>query len=183
VDAVGGIICANFGWARSISDGVCRGAWHGSCYTQDKRDSFPVLGAKDIDDALLDEKLLKDDDPLRFREAREGDHLMCGFQCDVCHFINMKGRAPKDGNVYDELALLCIRRASLDTLWARERSTVYSNKLEAVRYLGICRNMGLEEEEYPSRGALVLGHLRHASGLCHLDAINGQGKNCGDDSI
>jgi hypothetical protein len=152
VDDIGGIICANFGWARKINAGACTGAWHGSCYAQDKRDSFPVLGAKDIDDALLDEKLLEDDDPLRFREAREGDHLLCGFQCDECHFINMKGRPPKAGNLYDELVLVCVRRASLDTLWARERSTVYSNRLEGLRYLEICKSMGLEEEAYPPRG-------------------------------
>jgi hypothetical protein len=119
---------------------------------QDEKDSFPVLGAKDLDDALLDEKLLEDDNLLRFQEAREGDHLLCGFQCDVCHFIDMKGRAPQTGNVYDSLVLLCVRRASLDTLWARERLTVHSNKMEGVRYLGISWIMGLEEEAYPARG-------------------------------
>jgi hypothetical protein len=107
---------------------------------------------KDLDDALLDEGLLEEEDPMRFREAREGDHLLCGFQCDDCHFQNMRGRLALGGNLFDLLTMLCIRRATLDSLWARERSTVSSNRLEGVRYLGICRSLGLERDAYPPRG-------------------------------
>jgi hypothetical protein len=152
VGVIGGIICANFGWARRISVGACTSAWHGACYQQHVKDAFPVLAAADLDEALLDEKLLEDDDPMRFKEARDGDHLVCLFQCDECHFVNMKGRPSRPGNLFDELVLVCVRRASLDSLWARERSTVKSNLLEGVRYLSICRSMGLEEEAYPARG-------------------------------
>jgi hypothetical protein len=56
------------------------------------------------------------------------------------------------GNLFDVLTMLCIRRATLDSLWARERSTVNSSRLEGVRYLGICRSMGLVKEAYPPRG-------------------------------
>jgi hypothetical protein len=69
--------------------------------------------------------------------ARNGDHLMCMFQCDLCHFRNMQGRDPIIGQGRDSLLLQCIRRASLDAFWAREPSTVRSNlngakKLEAI---------------------------------------------------
>jgi hypothetical protein len=56
------------------------------------------------------------------------------------------------GNLFDLLTMLCIRRAILDSLWARERSTVNSNRLEGVRYLGICRALGLEKDAYPPWG-------------------------------
>jgi hypothetical protein len=100
----------------------------------------------------VNEELLEDEDPLQFKEAREGDHLLCPFQCDICHFDNMKKRLPIDGNLYDELSLICIRRAVLDSVWGRERSTVNSNRLEGVRYLGICKALGVERDAYPQRG-------------------------------
>jgi hypothetical protein len=131
---------------------VCEGAWHGACFKQHLKDKFPVLGVRDLDDALVNEELLEDEDPLRFKEAREGDHLLCPFQCDICHFDNMKKRLPIDGNLYDELSLICIRRAVLDSVWGRERSTVNSNRLEGVRYLGICKALGVERDAYPQRG-------------------------------
>jgi hypothetical protein len=106
----------------------------------------------DLDEPLLDEQLLEDDDPLCFKEARDGDHMLCLFQCGECHYINMKGRTSKPGNLFDELILLCVRRAILDSLWARERSTVRSNTLEGLRYLGICQSLGLKDEAYPPRG-------------------------------
>jgi hypothetical protein len=152
VDPLGGVICANFGWERCLGRASCEGAWHGACYRQHEKDKFPVLGVQDLDDALLAEGLLEEDDPLRFQEAREGDHLLCVFQCNNCHFENMKGRRPRPLNLFDALVLLCIRRAILDTLWARERSTVNSNRLEGVRYLGICDSLGLSDEAYPARG-------------------------------
>jgi hypothetical protein len=92
VDPLGRVICTNFGSERCLGQGSCKGAWHGACYTQHAKDKFSVLGIKDLDDALLDEGLLEEDDPLRFREAREGDHLLCFFQCDDRQFQNMRQR-------------------------------------------------------------------------------------------
>jgi hypothetical protein len=97
VDPLGAVICANFGCERCPGQGNCKGVWHGACYTQHTKDKFPVLGVKDLDNALLDEGLLEEEGPMRFREAREGDHLLCGFQCDDCHFQNMRGRLSLGG--------------------------------------------------------------------------------------
>jgi hypothetical protein len=156
VDPLGGVICPNFGWERCPGQGKCNVAWHGACYTQHIKDKFPVLGVKDLDDALLDEGLLEEDNLLRLQETREGDHLLCFFQCDDCHFQNMRGRWPLLGNLFDLLTMLCIRRAILDLLWAGERSMVNSNRLEGVRYLGIFRVLGLEKDAYPLRGPFPL---------------------------
>jgi hypothetical protein len=56
---------------------------------------------------------LASDDQERFKLARDGDHLMCPFQCDGCHFQNLKKRAPGASDT-DGVLLLCIRRANLD---------------------------------------------------------------------
>jgi hypothetical protein len=50
--------------------------WHAECYGQDPEDRFPVLHASDLDDAVLGSDQLETDDPNRFRQARDGDHLM-----------------------------------------------------------------------------------------------------------
>jgi hypothetical protein len=73
---------------------VCRGAWHGLCYKQDPRDRFPVLQACDLEESLLGPDELEEDDPNRFKAARDGDHLMCPFQCNDCHFLNIQKRRP-----------------------------------------------------------------------------------------
>jgi hypothetical protein len=31
----------------------------------------------------------------RFIEARAGDHIICPFQCELCHIRNIKGRDPR----------------------------------------------------------------------------------------
>ena len=73
-----GIICGNFG-CRKNDNKECRNAWHGSCFVQDEQDKFPVLQVQDLDDSLMDESALEDDDPMRFKEAREGvlRRLLC----------------------------------------------------------------------------------------------------------
>ena len=126
VPKLSGIICGNFG-VRSNGGAVCYGAWHATCFFQHARDKFPVLGVKDLDNSLVDEGFLIEDDPTRFMLARDGDHLMTPFQCGNCYFFNMRGRERKLGCPADELLAICIRRATIDSFWSRERSTVSSN--------------------------------------------------------
>jgi hypothetical protein len=106
-------------------------------------------------DELIDDREMEVEDNRRFRDGRNGDHLMVGFQCDECQFENCKLRSPMKGNVKDEVALLCIRRANLDTFWSRERSTANINRLEGMRYLSGCEECGWNEP-YPARGAFAL---------------------------
>jgi hypothetical protein len=75
--------------------------------------------------------LVFDKDKDRFLTARNGDHFMCPFQCDLCHFRNIFKRDPDQVKVKkDGSALRCIRRANLDAFWARESSTVIGNGRE-----------------------------------------------------
>jgi len=61
------------------------------------------------------------------------------FQCDLCQFRNMKRRDPDPMSFLDRKLFQYIRRASLDSLWAREPATVSGN-LSQVRALHRCRN-------------------------------------------
>jgi hypothetical protein len=64
---------------------------------------------------------------VRCMEGRKGDNLVCPYQCELCHFRNIKKRDPFSSNLRD-LRLLCgIRRANLDAFWARRPGTVKSN--------------------------------------------------------
>jgi hypothetical protein len=106
---MGGVVCADFGMNRGIGQGNCRGAWHGHCYVQHPKDNFPVLAASDLDQSIVHDEAMEEEDPLRFKESRDGDHLMCPFQCDDCQFWNRCKRGPSAGNVYDTLRMICIR--------------------------------------------------------------------------
>jgi hypothetical protein len=69
---------------------------------------FPIKRAMDPDgEGIVDEK-----DVGRFLKARAGDHFMCQFQCDLCHFRNIQRRNPVVGNIKDSLSLRCIWRAT-----------------------------------------------------------------------
>ena len=63
----------------------------------------------------------------RFKFGRAGDHFMTMFQCDLCHFRNIKKSDPRDNDVMDTCAMRNIRRANLDALWSREPTTVRTN--------------------------------------------------------
>jgi len=90
VDSVRGVGSADCSRERRVLRKFCKGAWHGKCYRQAENDVFPVLEAEDLDDSMLVTTDLAADDPERFKLARDGDHLMRPFQCDGCHFQNLK---------------------------------------------------------------------------------------------
>ena len=146
-----GITCGNFG-VRSNGGLICSGAWCAICFHQDPLVKFPVLGVKDLDNSLVDEGFLIEDDLTRFMLARDGDHLMTPFQCENCHFFNMRSRPRKHGLPADDLLAICIRRATIDSFWSRERTTVSSNLRLAKRYLVDQEALGSELNGLPSRG-------------------------------
>jgi hypothetical protein len=71
-------------WKERANSLTCNGAWHGACYKQDPKDPFMVLRAWDLEDSIMGPEELEEDDPDRFKCARNGDHLMCPFKCDLC---------------------------------------------------------------------------------------------------
>jgi hypothetical protein len=102
--------------------------WCGDCYVPTDQGLFNVRLPKDEEGYVLRKK----GDDKRFQYARNGDHFMTTFQCDLCHFRNIQGRDPVLGNgeTDDSYLLKLVRRANLDALWCRESGTVKSNLKE-----------------------------------------------------
>lgn len=148
VTKLSGVICGNFGVPR-FGSWCCNGVWHAQCYVQSEKDKFPVLSAIDLDGSLVDDATMEEDDREKFKVARDGDHMLVPFQCDICQFLNIHNRFPIKGNHADDLLLICIRRVILDSMWARERSTVRSNLYEIRRYVKLQATLGLEHQALP----------------------------------
>jgi len=132
---------------------VCKGAWHGKCYTRSELDRFPVLSSLDLEEGLMDPSELDAEfksDPSRFQVARDGDHAMCPFQCDDCVFVNVNGHYPAPGEA-DSLVMICIRRVILDSLWSREPETVRQNLNVLRGYLSTMELIAVNNP-LPSRG-------------------------------
>jgi hypothetical protein len=74
---------------------------------------------------------------VRCMEGRNGGNLVCPFQCDLCHFRNIKKRYPF-GRDLKYLRLLCgIRKANLDAFWSRRPGTVKSNLTLMLRIVKV----------------------------------------------
>jgi hypothetical protein len=79
-----------------------------------------------------------------FEHARDGDHLMVPFECDICIFQKLRNQEGPDINVYkDRLLMACIRRANLDAFWSRATSTVTANRDRARMALELSESVGL----------------------------------------
>ncbi|KAL7576792.1 hypothetical protein ACA910_013812 [Epithemia clementina (nom. ined.)] len=158
IPVLSGNMCANYDFTQGTSR-MCLGAWHDKCYLQLEGDHFPVLQAGDLDDALMDREDPGDiaDDPNRFKEAWSGDYLMCRFQCNNFSFFNIRGRYPGTPELeQDKLLLLCIRRANLDSFWARERRAVARNQTEMQGLLSSAQLLGIRNP-LPPRGPYPVG--------------------------
>jgi hypothetical protein len=67
---------------------------------------------------------------------------MTPFQCEICHFRNIRKRDPVESLLRDQEALEFFRRASLDAFWSRAPSTVRGNLSEGKRSQRFIERMG-----------------------------------------
>ena len=77
---------------------------------------------------------------------------MTPFQCDICHFVNIQRRLPQASDKQDKLLLSTIRRVVLDSLWARERSTVTKNREKGERFVRRQAMLGVSWNAMTRRG-------------------------------
>jgi hypothetical protein len=119
--------------------------WHAKCYVPRAKDNFPIvtMAAYEIED---DEQVeLKDEkEETKFKYARLGDNFMCPFQCDLCHYRNMKGENPGKNPNEDLRLMVGIRRAILDSFWGRAEATVANNFRDVKKLKDIGISVGLE---------------------------------------
>ena len=70
---------------------------------------------------------LPEEDKDIYNHGRKGDTLMVPFQCQLCHFRNMKGRNSVVESDKDYRLLSFIKQANLDSFWSRTMATVEGN--------------------------------------------------------
>ena len=118
---------------------ACNSFWCNGCYRIEDDGIFPIRRPSDEEGfAVVVEK-----DKHRFLQGREGDHLLTTFQCDLCHFRNLKGHSPLD-SYEDNQLLLFIRRANLDAFWARETGTVKNTRRDIASIMRNASSFGLK---------------------------------------
>ena len=121
-------------------------AWHGSCYKRRIGDDYPIVKLEEMEGIPDPEE----DD--KFRHGRNGDHLMCPFQCDLCHFRNIQLRDPSGEGRQDRNMMIAIRRANLDAFWGRSPSTVKSNRSNLKRLVTIAQDDYGMKQPLPEMG-------------------------------
>jgi hypothetical protein len=87
-----------------------------------------------------------------FLVARDGDHLLVPFECDLCIFQKLQGRNPVLTNPQDSLLIACIRRANLDLFWNRAKGTAGGNRDKVafgIKMLGLVGLLGPYESDGP----------------------------------
>jgi hypothetical protein len=126
----------------------CQQAWCGPCYTTTDGGIFPIALPKDEEGIFIEDK----EERQRYLSARNGDHLICPFQCDECHFQNLTGRSPQELLPNDRRLLKYIRRAQLDAFWATEPMTVGRNLGELRRGSQIAYSVGFGASMFPPMG-------------------------------
>jgi hypothetical protein len=107
--------------------------WCSACYVSNPEISFHVRSLSDEEDAKDLERLTKRwgskrKSPLDFHVARNGDHAMVPFECDLCIFRKLRKTSPDSAQPDDPLLMACIRRMNLDAFWSRATPTVNGNQ-------------------------------------------------------
>lgn len=76
--------------------------------------------------------------------GRDGDNLVCPFECDVCSFFGLTWRFPNELEQRDKTLMILIRRAKLDAFWSRRSSTVARNTRLFKRHVEVSRLLGYD---------------------------------------
>ena len=108
--------------------------WCGQCYSSSSDISFHIFQIQkdEEDEERFDRVWRRKWEDQKYHHARNGDHLMTPFECDLCIFIKLKHRYPVASSAVDRRLITCIRRINLDAFWARATSTV-ANNLRSVK--------------------------------------------------
>ena len=97
--------------------------WCGKCYTSTNNLKFHIHRARveedDAEQERMNARWKKKHKATEFLEARDGDHLIIPFECDLCVFVKLKGRYPTKSSKEDRKLAACIRRINLDAFSSR----------------------------------------------------------------
>lgn len=112
--------------------------------------------------------------------ARNGDHLLTPFVCDLCVFRKLHKQDPVIGFGKDKQTFLFIRRANLDAFWSRALSTVKANLGRVKRCIAdLEERFGIIDAPFYDLGPAPPGdHEGYALALSMLVASEKPGRNC-----
>ena len=112
-------------------------------------DPLPMLQGVDVEDES--KVLIESRDKAQYRRGRNEDHLMgVPFECDLCHFRNMKRRDPVWRSAKDMDTIEAIRRVILNVFWAREEGNVSGNLSRMRRdYLNVWAMYNIGDQLLP----------------------------------
>ena len=79
-----------------------------------------------------------------YLHARNGDHTLVPFECDLCIFRKLRKCSPDPSYAPDKLLLDCIRRMNLDSFWSRTTETVNGHRGKLEHGIRLSRTVGLE---------------------------------------
>ena len=84
-----------------------------------------------------------EEDRTRHLVSRNGDHLMNSFQCELCHFRNLKGCGPR--NTREDIVLIrMIRKVNVDTCWPIDPGTVEATYREIQKIAAVSNRLRVE---------------------------------------
>ena len=83
--------------------------WRRGCYEVSQKEKYKINIYQDEEEC----DLTSDEDRSRHLVARNEDHLIIPFQCELCHFRNLKGdnHSQRRDNI---LLIRMIRRVNID---------------------------------------------------------------------
>ena len=79
----------------------------------------------------------------KYVRARDGNHLMTTFECNLCIFVKLKGRYPLSSSLVDKKLIACISQVNLDAFWSRATSTINNNLRSIKKILATSRELNL----------------------------------------
>ena len=86
--------------------------------------------------------------------AREGDHLIAPFECDMHIFVKLKNRYPIAQSNEDKKLASCIRRIHLYGFWSKAPTTASNNLRLAKKLVNLPKTVGLNSH-FLSHGPLL----------------------------
>ena len=112
-----GLTCANFSWSLKGFH-PCLSMWCAKCYISNDTMAFHVRSKPGLED---EEEQFKGAWKVvwynqEYSVARDGDHLVTPFECDLCIFIKLKGQMQNVKSESDKRLASCMRRINLDAL-------------------------------------------------------------------
>ena len=90
----------------------------------------------------------------RINHGVGGAHASIPFQCEGCWMINLEGRLPEPG--LDDAFVMCLRRANLDAMGGRAKTTIMAHANAVSRLVQNCKLIR-KTPSIPHRGAARLG--------------------------